>query len=239
MGKRHVLVIADSLAFHGPEQIEVPTDPRLYPQVCGAVLGAGVDLLAREGWTARDAWWGLTKDPNAYGRYLPRADAVIIGVGGMDQLPASVPTWVRDSIPYVRAGSLRRAVRKAYRRVTPAIIIATAGAMRQLPQQATDRYLSRIIQAVRAVRGSIPIVLLAPTVYDSAYYPSNRHHGRAVQAAHALGAAMQVPVVDPDPMVQPGLLNGSANADGLHWSWDAHTRVGQALAEAIGSLSRP
>ena len=120
----HLFVVADSLAFHGPERIEQPTDDRLYPMVCARELGAEVDLVAREGWTARDAWWALTKDPMAYGVYLPRADYVVIGVGGMDQLPASIPTWLRDSLPYVRPGGLRRRLRRAYRDLTPGVIRA-------------------------------------------------------------------------------------------------------------------
>jgi hypothetical protein len=83
---KHVLVVADSLAFHGPTQFERPDDERLYPNVMGAALGPDVEveLVARPGWTARDAWWALTKDPNVWGRWLPEADAVVIGVGGMD-----------------------------------------------------------------------------------------------------------------------------------------------------------
>lgn len=238
-GDRHVLVIADSLAFHGPERIEVPTDPRLYPQVCAAELGAQVDLLAREGWTSRDGWWALTKDPVAYGVYLPRADYVVIGLGGMDQLPASVPVWLRNSIPYVRPGGLRRRLRAAYRTLTPPIIRATNGAFRQVPQQVTDRYLTRIIEAVRAVRPNVPIALLSPTPYDTRYYPSRRHYREAVQAAAQLASRLDVPLIDPAPFVLPGLRDGSANPDGMHWSWAAHASVGRAFAQALGSLSRP
>lgn len=235
---RRVLVIADSLAFHGPQRIESPTDPRLYPQVCAAHLDAEVDLLAREGWTSRDGWWALTKDPVAYGVYLPRADAVVLGLGGMDQLPASIPVWLRTGIPYVRPGGLRRRLRAAYRTLTPAIIRTTKGAIRQVPQQVSDRYLSRTIEAIRAVRPGVPIALLAPTPYDSPYYPSDRHHASAVRAARALGAHLDVPVVDPAPYVLPGLADGTANPDGMHWSWAAHAGVGKALGDAIGSLSR-
>jgi hypothetical protein len=236
---RHVLVIADSLAFHGPERIEVPTDPRLYPQVCARELDGQVDLLAREGWTSRDGWWALTKDPVAYGVYLPRADYVVIGVGGMDQLPASIPVWLRNSIPYVRPGGLRRRLRAAYRDLTPTVIKATKGAFRQVPQQVTDRYLTRIIEAIGVVRPGVPIALLAPTPYDTSYYPSVRHHASAVQAAQRLSIALDVPLVDPSSFVRPGLTDGSANPDGMHWSWSAHECVGRALAQALGSLSRP
>jgi hypothetical protein len=75
----HVLVLADSLAFHGPDQAHPPTDPRLYPQVMAAALSESLgedvqaDLVARLGWTARDAWWSLTKDPNTWGVLMPRA----------------------------------------------------------------------------------------------------------------------------------------------------------------------
>ena len=178
----HLFVVADSLAFHGPERIEQPTDDRLYPMVCARELGAEVDLVAREGWTARDAWWALTKDPMAYGVYLPRADYVVIGVGGMDQLPASIPTWLRDSLPYVRPGGLRRRLRRAYRDLTPGVIRATGGRLRQLPQDATDRYLTRIIQTVRVLRPDVPVVLVAPTPYRSPYYPSYRASSWPVSA---------------------------------------------------------
>ncbi|MEK9736215.1 MAG: SGNH/GDSL hydrolase family protein, partial [Candidatus Nanopelagicales bacterium] len=100
MTDRHLLVLGDSRAFHGPARAERPSDPRLYPQVAGRILDAEVDLAARQGWTARDAWWALTKDPVVWGEYLPRANYLLIGVGGMDQLPTPVPTWLRDSISY-------------------------------------------------------------------------------------------------------------------------------------------
>lgn len=236
---RHLLVITDSLAFHGPERIEVPTDPRLYPQVCAGQLDAHVDLLAREGWTSRDGWWALTKDPVAYGVYLPRADYVLLGLGGMDQLPASIPVWLRNSIPYVRPGGLRRRLRAAYRDLTPPIIRATRGVFRQVPQPVTDRYLTRIIEAIRAVRPKIPIALLAPSPYDSPYYPAQRHHASALTAARQLATRLDVPLIDPSPFVLPGLRDGSANPDGMHWSWQAHASVGAACAQALGSLARP
>jgi hypothetical protein len=40
----HLLVLADSLAFHGPARAERPSDPRLYPQIAGRRLGMQVDL---------------------------------------------------------------------------------------------------------------------------------------------------------------------------------------------------
>ncbi|MGA0222712.1 MAG: SGNH/GDSL hydrolase family protein, partial [Candidatus Nanopelagicales bacterium] len=163
---------------------------------------------------------------------------VVIGVGGMDQLPASVPTWLRDSLPYVRPGGLRRRLRRAYRDLTPGVIRATGGRLRQLPQDATDRYLTRIIQTIRVLRPDVPIVLLAPSPYRSPYYPSNRHHAGASTAAHRLARALDVGLVDPESAVLPGLRDGSANPDGMHWSWAAHRHVGRALAEALAGRQR-
>lgn len=170
---RHLLVLADSLAFHGPVDTQAPTHPDLYPNVCARALGTDVkvDLVARFGWTARDAWWALTRDPMAFGVYVNRADYLILGVGGMDHLPAAVPTWLRDSIPYVRPGSLRRWVRRTYRLAAPKVIAASGGRMRQLPQQGTDRYLTRIVAAVRHYRPGIPIALVGPSAHAAPRIP--------------------------------------------------------------------
>ena len=182
---QHVLVIGDSLAYHGPDRPHVLTEPRLWPNVAAAEFGAGtqIDLVARLGWTARDAWWAVTKDPYLWGAVLPRADALVISVGGMDQLPAAVPTYLRDGIPYVRPAALRRRVRDGYRIMSPPIISLTRGWLRQLPQNATDHYLGRITQVVRHFNPDIPVVLVAPGVHRSHAYPSDRHHEPALLAA--------------------------------------------------------
>lgn len=232
MSERHLLVLADSLAFHGPRRAEVPTHPDLYPNVCAREVGPDVrvDLLARLGWTARDAWWAITKDPVAWGIYVPRADGLLLGVGGMDHLPAVVPTWVRESLPYLRPGSVRRAARTAYVRWHPAAVRATGGLMRQLPQAATDRYLTRVVEAVRHWRPGIPVVLVGPSPHDGPVYPSQRHHGAAREAAQRWADAHDVGFVDVDPLVLPSILDGSGNPDGMHWGWAAHDAVGHALA---------
>lgn len=235
MTPSHLLVLGDSLAFHGPERTEVPDDPRLYPQVAAASLGADVDLVARAGWTSRDAWWALTKDPVVWGRYLPRATGLLIAVGGMDQLPAAVPTWLRESVPYVRPGRLRRQVRRALLAASPRIIAASDGRFRQVPQRVTDHYLGRIVQAVRIVRPGLPIVALGPSPWTPVVYPSLRPHTAAVTAAREWGRRHAVPVVDLDDLVDPAV----GNPDGLHWSWATHARVGAAVADAFGQDGWP
>jgi len=232
---RHVLVLGDSLAFHGPDRPHRPGDPRLYPNTMAAALGDDVraDLVARLGWTARDAWWALTKDPQVWGELLPRADALVLGVGQMDHLPAAVPTWVRDSIPYVRPGSLRRRVRSAYHAATPHVIRATGGRLRQLPQAATDHYLARIVEGVHAYRPGIPVVLLGPSPHAAPAYPSHRQHAPAVRAARRWAVEHDAGFVDLDPIVGPTLAAGTGNPDGMHWAWEAHARIGAALAAEV------
>lgn len=231
MAVPHLLVIADSLAFHGPERAERPSDPRLYPQVAGHALDMDVDLVARQGWTARDAWWALTKDPVVWGEYLPRADALLIGVGGMDQLPTPVPTWLRESIPYVRQGRVRRTARDVLRKVTPPMARVVGGPFRTLPQSATDHYLTRMIDGVRMMRPGLPIALLGPAPWTGDYYPSTRAHAPAVAAARALAASLDLAYVDIEPLVAPRLEN--CNPDGLHWSWEVHALVGEAVADSL------
>lgn len=230
-----LLVIGDSLAFHGPERSERPSDPRLYPQVAAKILGADVDLVARQGWTARDGWWALTKDPIVWGEYLPRADYVLIGVGGMDQLPSPVPTWLRESIPYIRRGDVRRAARRALQAVTPPLVTAVGGPFRTLPQAVTDRYWSRIAQGVRTMRPGVSVALLGPAPWTGRYYPSTRAHGPSVQAARHWAAREGVAYVDIEPVVGPRLA--TCNPDGMHWSWEVHELVGEAVARAFMARS--
>ncbi len=41
-----LLVLADSLAFHGPERGEPADDPRLWPNIAAAALGGRAELVA-------------------------------------------------------------------------------------------------------------------------------------------------------------------------------------------------
>lgn len=209
--------------------------------MCAAALSAAegevvtADVVARLGWTARDAWWAMTKDPQVWGVLLPRADALVLGVGQMDHLPAAVPTFWREGIAFIRPGSVRRRVRGAYVRASPYVIRATDGRLRQLPQRATDHYLTRIVEAARFWRPGIPVVLLGPSPHGAASYPSHRQHAPAVVAGRRWAAAHDVGFVDLDPIVGPSLLDGTGNPDGMHWSWAVHEAIGTALASELSA----
>lgn len=227
----HLLVLGDSLAFHGPVRAEVPDHPDLFANVAARALGddVHVDIVARMGWTARDGWWALTKDPMVWGRYLPRASGLVVSLGHFDQLPAALPTWWRESIPYVRPGAVRRRIRSAYSAGAPALIRAFDGRMTQLSPRATSHLLGRIVTSVRHLYPELPIVRLAPSPWDSRLYPVQRSHEPAVAAAREWSAMFDVPLVEVDPLVS----TATNNPDGLHWGWDSHERVGTATAKAL------
>lgn len=229
-----LLVIGDSLAFHGPEHGELLTHPGLYPNVLGRLLGAEVDTVARLGWTARDAWWAITRDPYVYSVLLPRADAVVLAVGGMDQLPASLPAYLRHGLDYVRPGPLRRALKQAHHRATPYVVRATRGRLRTLPQHVTLHYLTRCVTAIRDLHPGTPVAGIVPPPFDAWYFGHvTRTHEPATRAHRDWGRANDVPLADLDLVIAPHLAAGTLNSDGMHWSWAAHEEVAKALAEAL------
>lgn len=231
-----VLVIGDSLAFHGPTQKELLTHPGLFPNVLGRLLDAEVDTVARLGWTARDAWWALTRDPHLYSVLLPRADVVVLAIGGMDHLPASLPTYLRNGLDYIRPGSLRRRVKKAFHVANPYVIRATQGRLRALGQHATLAYLTRIVEALRVVRPDATIVGIVPPPFDAEHSGHvTRTHLPAVAAHREWGRRMNVPLADLHLVIEPHLAAGTMNPDGMHWSWAAHEDVAKALAEVVRS----
>jgi lysophospholipase L1-like esterase len=232
-----VLVIGDSLAFHGPNRPEPVTEPRLYPNVMARALGSEVDVLAELGWTARSAWWALTKSPYVYSALVPHADAVVLAVGNTDQLPASLPTYLRDGIAYLRPGWVRRPVRQAHHRAHPYVVRALDGRLRVLGQPATDAYLTRCVRGLRQLWPGKPVVGMVPPPYDAGYHGHvSRPHAGAADAARGWAARERVPVVDADAIIAPYLAAGRMNPDGMHWDWDGHRAVGEAFADLIAPL---
>lgn len=229
-----LLVVADSLAFHGPERGELSTHPGLFGNVAAAALGTTLDLVARRGWTARDAWWALTRDPHVYSVLLPRAEAVLLAVGGMDYLPAVLPTYLREGIAYLRPPALRRAARTGYLAVQPLGARLTGGRWRTLPQRLTDDYLSRCVGGIRYFHPGVPVLGILPPPHAAALYGRvTAGHAPAVAAARAWGAREGVPMVDVRAPVARQLAAGRGNPDGIHWDWDCHAEVGRVVAAAV------
>jgi diglucosylglycerate octanoyltransferase len=228
-----LLVLADSLAFHGPAQAEPADHPDIWPNVAGRALGTDVELVAGIGWTARHAWQALTGDPRVWAA-VPRASALVLGVGGMDTLPSPLPTAVRELIPSVRPESLRHKVRAGYQRAQPRL---SRYARPALPPRLTVAYLERCRAGFQALRPHAPVVAVLPSVHRAAVY-GGQHRGRAAaeRATREWAAAHGVRVLDVGALVAAHVLGGHGNPDGIHWGWAAHRRVGETLADLLDDL---
>ncbi|ANY05419.1 diglucosylglycerate octanoyltransferase [Pseudonocardia sp. HH130630-07] len=239
-----LLVVADSLAFHGPERPYPADEPRLWPNVAAARLGGSVELVARAGWTARHAWAAVSGDPRVWAA-LPRAGALVLGVSGMDALPSPLPTALRELIPVLRPAPLRHAVRSAYRRAQPRLAPALArlpgGGPATLPSRLTVAYLERCRAAVHAIRPGLPVVALLPSVHRAADYGFAHPHRAATEAAVRswAAAAPDVSVLDVPRLVGAHVLGGHGNPDGMHWGWAGHRLVGEALAAQLDPAPVP
>lgn len=231
-----LVVIADSLSFHGPDRAEPADEPRLWPHVAARTLGGRAELHAGLGWTARHAWRAMVGDPRIWAS-LRHADAVVLGVGGMDTLPSPVPTALRELLAAVCPAGLRRAVRDAHRWLTPraARVLGPAGPV-ALPAAETVRHLERLRLAVTGLIPGLPVVGMLPSVHRSPDY-AGVHAGREwhVTALTTWARTHDVPLVDPAPLVADHVLGGHGNPDGIHWGWSAHDAVGEAVGRAVGA----
>ncbi|GGG02655.1 diglucosylglycerate octanoyltransferase [Rhodococcoides trifolii] len=231
MDRPVLLVVADSLAYYGPKG-GLPADhPDIWPNIVARELNWDVELVARIGWTARDAWWAVTQDPRIWAT-VPRAGALILGVGGMDSLPSPLPTAFREQIRYVRPPALRRVVRAGYGWAQPRL--AHLGRPVALPPRLSVEYLEQIRAAMTNLRPGIPIIGTLPSIHRCDAY-GRVHAGRpaAVAATTAWASANGVPLVDLKDAVQENILSGNANPDGIHWGWDAHVRVAEAMLATL------
>ncbi len=235
-----LVVVADSLAFHGPDRAEPADEPRLWPHVAARAVGGRAELHAGLGWTARHAWRAMVGDPRIWAS-LRSADAVVLGVGGMDTLPSPVPTALRELIPAVRPTALRRALRDGHAWLTPraARVLGAAGPVALSPGE-TVRHLERLRVAVTTLIPGLPVVGMLPAVHRASFY-AGVHAGRErhVAAMTAWACAHDVALVDPAPLVADHVLGGHGNPDGIHWGWAGHAAVGEAVGGAVAdALSR-
>ncbi|RZT87661.1 GDSL-like lipase/acylhydrolase family protein [Pseudonocardia sediminis] len=236
-----LLVLGDSLAYHGPDRPEPADEPRLWPNVAAAALGGRAELVARSGWTARHAWQALADDPRIWA-LLPRIDALVLGTGGMDSLPSPLPTSVRELLPALRPEPLRRAVRGGYLRAQPRLSRAFAatlpgGGPATLPARLTAAYLERCRAAVHSLRPGLPVLTLLPSVHRAgAYGGVHPHRAAAERATREWATAHGVGLLDVAALVADHVLGGHGNVDGMHWGWDGHRRVGEALGAALAPM---
>lgn len=226
-----LLVIADSLAHYGPNGGLPADDPRIWPNLVAAELDWDVELVARIGWTCRDAYWALISDPRVWAA-VPRAGAVVFAVGGMDSLPSPLPTALRESLRYLRPPRLRRLVRKTYNRLQP--VLSKIGWPVALPPKVAVSYLERSRVALRELRPDLPIVGTLPPVHNSPAY-GKVHRGRKplTKALQTWSADTSTLVVDLAEAVRENIFSENANPDGIHWGYEAHSAVATAMLKTL------
>ncbi|RJQ80528.1 SGNH/GDSL hydrolase family protein [Pseudonocardiaceae bacterium YIM PH 21723] len=236
-GATSLLVLADSLAFHGPAKAMPADEPRLWCNIAAAELGCAAELFAGFGWTTRDAWWALTKDPRLWAR-LPHASVVVLAVGNMDTLPSPLPSYLREGLRYLRPDWLRRWGRKAYLWAQPRLAKAWGGRPVALPPRVSVRYLEDCRSALLAVRPDLRVIAILPGVHRAPAY-AGVHTGylpqrRAIQRwAHY----HRVPLLDLAALIGGHVLSGQGNPDGMHWGWAGHEIVGRACAALIREVT--
>lgn len=231
-----LLVIGDSLSYYGPKGGLPADDSRIWPNLTAASLGWDVELIARIGWTTRDAWWAMTQDPRVWAA-IPRAGAVVLAVGGMDTLPSPLPTALREGLRYLRPPALRRAARTAYGWAQPRL--SPLGWPVALPPRVSVEYLETIRDALAYMRPDLPVIATLPSVHRSAQYRSvHRGRGPAVRAISGWAAENAVPLVDLGDAVREDIASDDANPDGIHWGWAGHRRVADTITAAVRSAHR-
>ncbi|CRK54051.1 conserved hypothetical protein [Rhodococcus sp. RD6.2] len=226
-----LLVIADSLSYFGPKGGLAADHPKIWPNIVAAELGWDVELVARIGWTSRDAYWALIQDPRVWAT-VPRAGAVVFAVGGMDSLPSPLPTALRETLRYIRPPALRRQVRNAYQWLQPRL--APLGWPVALPPRLSVEYLEECRTSLEYMRPELPIIGCLPSVHLSDAY-GKVHAGRtaAVNALEAWSSEKDVPLVDLAQAVRPDIYSGEGNPDGIHWGWAGHAAVAEAMLPTI------
>ncbi|MGH3437152.1 MAG: diglucosylglycerate octanoyltransferase [Sciscionella sp.] len=234
----NLLIFGDSLAFYGPDGARPADDPGLWPNVLADRLGAQVGLFAGVGWTARDAYWSLTGDPTVW-PWLPRIDALVLAVGGMDTLPSPLPTYLRQGIRYLRPEPLRRHVRGVYLAAQPALAKLLRGTPVALPPALSVVYLDRMLTGIRALRPGLPAVAVVPPPHRAVSYGLvHTGRARAEAAIREWTGRRGVALVDLPSVVSRHVLGGHGNADGIHWGWEGHRLVGEAFAKQLaGSVA--
>lgn len=233
-----LLVLADSLAFHGPTGPMPSDDSRLWPNVMADSLGGRALLFAGAGWTARDAWWALAGDPNIWAS-LPRIDALVLAVGSMDTLPSPLPTYLRGGLRYLRPDRLRRSVRGMYQRAQPVLSRMFAGHPVALPAGLSVHYLDETLRAIRALRPELPAFGILPATHRASSY-GYVHTGYAPAAAAIgeWGERRAVPLLDLAALTKEHVFRGHGNPDGMHWGWAGHEKVGKAMAVLVSNGRR-
>ncbi len=233
-----LVVLADSLSFHGPGGPLPLADPRLYPNRLAARLGAATGsrwdaaVIAQAGWGVREAWLALQRDVHLQQQVLMGADAVVLGLGSSDSLSTGVPRPVMAALHFLRPTPLRRRVRRTIDRHHGALVALTGARLHYTPPSVYRHGWRKSVEALRLFAPGAALCAVSPAIHDGAFY-AHRHpfYARYAEETAALGAALDVPLVDLAALLRRHLPE--FNPDGIHWSFGAHADVAGAMAGAL------
>lgn len=235
---RRLVVIADSLSFHGPEGPVPLADERLYPNRLARELegrtgqGWSVATVARAGWGYREVWLALQTDVHLQQQVLLGADAVVLAAGSSDALAVGVPRPLYAVVPFIRPTGLRRRVRRTIQRAHPWLVRATAGRVRHTPASVHAHALRKSMDAVRLFAPHAAMCAYLPSAHRAGYYARwNPHLEEVARTTRTMAEARGIPVVDLAALGRPWLT--ALNPDGMHWPWGLHTAVAEATARAL------
>jgi len=235
---RRLVVIGDSLTFHGPSGPLPLSDPRLYPNGAAMHLGRRTGdewaavVVARAGWCLRDVWLALRKDVHLQQQVLQGADAVVLAVGSSDPLPVGVPRGLLAGLPYVRPTRLRRSLRRGIDRAHPTLVRLSGERLRYTPLPVYTHAWRKSAAALALFAPDAARCAVLPGVHVGAYYGgSNRHREVYAAATAELAAEAGMALVDLAALTRPWL--DRLNPDGLHWPFGLHADVAAAVADAL------
>ncbi|MBX7161658.1 MAG: hypothetical protein K1X95_15325 [Acidimicrobiia bacterium] len=230
-----ILVLGDSLCFHGPDARLRTDDSRMFPNVMARRLEeltgnpAEALVVARSGWNTRDLWELVTKDVALQERELPRADVVVLHGVGADALPVGVPTWAKDLIPRVPDAGMRKRLRRLYADHHGRLVRLTGGRMRMVPRSVTLDLWPRLVDMVRFYSdGAVVVACGCPPTSGLLHGRIDPHSAAGTADIRRMAADKHAPFVDPQDLCDVSAYN----PDGIHWDYESHVRVGNALAAA-------
>jgi diglucosylglycerate octanoyltransferase len=233
-----LVVLADSLSFHGTNGPLPLADPRLYPNVLAERLVEAtgerwdVAVVAQAGWGVREAWLALQRDVHLQQQVLLHADAVVFGVGSSDHLSLGVPRPVMAVLHFVRPTELRRRLRRGIDRHHHRLVRLTGARIRYTPPSVYRHAWRKSVEALRLFAPEAALCAVVPAIHDAPYYAHvHPHHAEGVAETRALAAALGVPLVDLPAILRPHL--GAFNVDGVHWSDPVHVAVADAMAALL------
>lgn len=233
-----LVVLADSLSFHGPRGPLPLADARLYPNRLAAALAAAtgerwdVAVVAQAGWGVREAWLALQRDVHLQQQVLWGADAVVFGVGSSDSLSVGLPRPLLAVLHFVRPTPLRRRIRRGIDRHHHRLVRLTGARLRYTPPSVYRHGWRKSVEALRLFAPDAALCAVEPAVHDGRYYAHRHpHHARCARETRVLAATLGVPLVDLAAIIRPHL--GSLNVDGIHWPFAVHDAVAEAMAARL------